>query len=360
MAGHQWTVAALVSVFALAPAVASGQTAAERKWEVEGHGGFAASTTPTGGDAATLPAGTPFATFTSTQSRYVSSWLFGDGTVLINGVNSRLAPFAKITPLDAVIGSAAAARGSGGAAGLRVTRRFGSRYSAEFSFDYARTPLAFTDEALDGIEASRSTFVNAFRGLFMSGPSSNPNVTAATTLTDGSRSELLATAVFGVDLVRSGKLIPFVVAGGGMVHSGGGPTARLVGRYAFPVPPVPGIDETDSVTIRVAQRANAPVGVFGGGVRYDLSSRWGVRGDVRFLAGGGTDGVLIDAAPSVVKSNPGLVLITPTSPIPTAVFSSANPIAGSLTGPAISGLRTFTASGVPIRTSLAAGVYLRF
>ena len=360
MPGHQWMAPVLASVFVIAPAIASGQTAAAPRWEVEGHGGFAAATAPTGGDAETLPAGTPFTTIALTQSRRVSSWLFGDGTALINGANSLLAPLAKITPLDSVLGSAAAGRGSGGAVGLRVTRRLGSRYSAEFSLDYTRTPLTFTEEALDGIEASRSTFVSGFRGLFISGPSQNPNVTATTTLTGSARSELLATGVFGVDLVTRGRLIPFVVGGGGVVHSGGdAPTAELVGNYAFPLGTLPGINETDRVTIRVATRANAPVGVFGGGVRYAASARWGIRGDVRFLAGGGTHDVLIDAAPSVVPSTPGVVLITPPNPN-SAVFSSASTIAGSLAGPAISGQRTFTASGFSIRTNIAGGVYLRF
>ena len=158
----QWIPAVL---FALAPAVASGQTATPGKWEVEGHGGFAASTAATGGDAVTLPAGTAFTTSTGTQSKYVSSWFFGDGAALLNGVNAIVSPSAKIAPLDAVIGNAAASRGSGGAFGVRVTRRLGARFSAEFTVDYTSTPLTFTEDALDGIEVSRSTFAGAFSGL---------------------------------------------------------------------------------------------------------------------------------------------------------------------------------------------------
>jgi hypothetical protein len=360
MAGHHSTAAALVCVFALAPAIASGQTSAP-KWEVEGHGGFAASTAPTGGDAAPLPVGAPYTAITGFPSRFESSWLFGDGAALINQVNTLLSPSTKITPLDPVIGSAAGSRGSGGSVGVRVTRRFGSRYSAEFNVDYTRTPLTFTEEALDGIEASRASFVSAFIGLFRSGPSQNPNVTATTTLTEGSRSELLTTGVFGVDLMTSGRLIPFVVGGGGVVHSGGDdPTAALLGNYAFPLGTVSRIDETDRVTIRLAKRDNAPVGVFGGGVRYAASPRGGIRGDVRFLVGGGTPDVLIDASPSGTAVTPGVALITPPTAGVSAVFSSARTIPSTLSGPAISGLRTFTASGSAIRTNIAGGVYLRF
>src|SRR5262245_7872090 len=174
---HQWTVAAaLIGAYVASAPAARAQGAPERKWEVEVHGGGATSTAPTGGAASALPVGANFTTLAGSRSRSESSWLFGDGASLINNVNTVLAPAARITPLDAVIGSAAASRESGGAAGVRVTRRFASRYSAELSVDYARTPVKFTQKALDGIEASRSTFIGAFRGLFISGPSQNPAV----------------------------------------------------------------------------------------------------------------------------------------------------------------------------------------
>jgi hypothetical protein len=357
---HQWTAGAvLIAAFGVAAPSAWAQSATERKWELEGHGGFATSTAPTGGSAATLPVGASFTTLAGSQSRRESSWLFGDGAALLNSVNTVLAPTAKITPLDSVIGSAAASRGSGAGGGFRLTRRFGSRYSAELNVDYTRTPLTFTQKALDGIEASRSTFITAFTGLFRSGPSQNPTVTATVTTTESADYELLTTGVFGVDLTTRGKLVPYVVGGGGIAHSGGdAPVTTLLGNYAFTVAGFPGINETDRVTIRIATRANSPVGVFGGGVRYAASPRWGIRGDVRFLAGGGTHDVLIDASPSVVTSTPGVILISPTNP--SAVFSSSTTATPSLSGPAISGLRTFDASGSSVRTNIAAGVYLRF
>ena len=365
MRRYRWTTAALMSVFALAPAVASGQSATPGKWEVGGYGGFAFSTAPTGGTAATLPPGTSFTTPSGSRSGYVSSWLFGDGAALLNSVNALASPSTKITPLDAVLGSAAVSRGSGGGFGVRVARRFGSRYSAEFTVDYTSTPLDFTEAALSGIEAGRGSFMTAFKGLLQTGPWQNLNITAATTPTEGSRSELLTTGVFGFDLVTRGKLIPFVVGGGGVVHSGGDvPSATIVGNYSFAVT-VPGvgplpINETDRVTVRVAPHENAPVGVFGGGFRYEASPRWGIRGDVRFFAGGGTHDVLVDATPSVPKANPGLALTLTANANASIVFSSAAAVASSLSGPAISGLRTFTASGSAVRTNIAVGVYLRF
>jgi len=357
---HPWTAGlGLVTVLTVAAPSAWAQSGSARKWEVEFHGGAAASTTPSGGTAATLPVGPTFTTLALTESRRQATWLFGDGTVLLNSVNTVLAPAAKITPLDPVIGSAAASRGSGASFGVRVIRGFGTRYFAELNVDYARTPLEFTQGALDGIEASRTTFISAFNGLFRSGPSSNPTVTATTTLSGGGGSELLTTGIVGVDLMTSGRLVPYVVGGGGVAHSSGdAPSASLVGNYAFTLPGAVGINETDRVTIRVATRANSAVGVFGGGVRYAASQRWGIRGDVRFFAGGGKSDVIVDASPSTSTSNPGVILISPTRP--SAVFSSSATVASSLTAPAISGLRTFAGSGSALRTNVTAGVYLRF
>ena len=131
-----------------------------------------------------------------------------------------------------------------------------------------------------------------------------------------------------------------------------------MGNYAITLLGTAFINETDRVTIRVAAPANSPVGVFGGGVRYAVSPRWGIRGDVRFFAGGGSNDVEVDASPSVTTANQGIVLITPTNP--GAVFSSTPVVPSSLTAAAISRLQTFAGSGSAIRTNIAAGVYLRF
>ncbi len=356
---HRWTAGAALIAACTIASPAAAQTGAAPKWELEVHGGAATATTPSGGTAATLPAGTPFTTLAFTQSRHEPSWFFGDGAALLNSVNTTLAPTAKITPLDAVIGSAATSRGSGADVGFRLTRHIASRYSAELSVDYARTPLELTQKALDGIEASRTTFINAFRSLFRSGPSQNPDVNATVTLTRGSGYELLTTGVVGIDLLTRGRFIPFVVGGGGIAHNGGNaPSAALVGTYGFSIPGLPGINETDRVAIRVATRANSPVGVFGGGVRYAASPRWGVRADVRMLAGGVKNDILVDATPSVATSTPGVILISPSTP--SAVFSSSATIPSSLSGQQISGLKTFAGSGSSLRTNVAAGVYLRF
>jgi hypothetical protein len=350
------------TVFLLCAAAAHAQSVTTGKWEIEVHAGAARPTSATGGTAATLPVGTTFVTLSPlAPSRRESSWWFGDGAALLNSVNRTLAPSALLTPLDAVILGAAGSRRSGASAGVRVTRRFGRRYSAGFDLDYARTPLRFTKAALDGIESSRGSFMTAFRGLFISGPSPNPNVSATATITEGTGSELITTGVFGVDLTTRGRFVPFVLAGGGIAHNAGtAPTAALVGNYGFPIPGAGvSINETDRVTIRLDSRVNSPVGVFGGGFRYAASPRWGIRGDVRVVAGSAKTDVLVDASPSTTNTTPGILLVSPTFPN-SAVFSSSPALTSSLTGPAISGLRTFEGSGVSFRTNVTGGVYLRF
>jgi hypothetical protein len=354
---------ALAAAFAFTAAPAHAQGPSSGKWDVEVHGGFASATSPDGGSAGTLPVSTPLSPLPFNQpSRRISSWFFGDGTALINSVNTTLAPGSRLTAIDPVITSAAASRDSGANFGFRIARRIGSRYFVEATVDFADTPLTFSDEALAGIEASRSTFVTAFRGLFISGPSANPNVTATVDLNDGSGREVITTGVFGVDLVTHGRLIPYIVGGAGVAHSTGDqPSATITGNYTFPIPVagVAPINETDKIAIRVVREDNAAVGVFGGGFRYAASSRWGVRFDVRASVGGGASDVLIDATPSVATGgSPSVILISPTTP--SAVFSTSVFTNSSLSGPAISGLKTFTGSGSSIRTNIVGGVYFRF
>jgi hypothetical protein len=345
----------------LAPAApAHAQAAAAARWEVEFHGGFASATAPDGGSAGTLPAAIPF-TALGRSSQRVPSWFFGDGTSLLNLANATLAPGFRLTAIDPVILGSAASRDSGANFGLRAARRFGSRYFAEATVDVANTPLTFSQEALDGIEASRSTFITAFRELFQSGPSPNPNVTATVALTDGSGREVMTTGVFGIDLLTDGPLIPYVVGGAGVAHSTGDqPSATITGNYNFPIPiaTVAPINETDIIAIRVVRKNNAALGVLGGGVRFAASSRWGVRFDVRSSVGGGASDVLIDATPAVATGAIGAVLVTPTTP--GAVFSSSTTTRASLTAPAVSGLKTFTGSGSSWRTNVTGGVYFRF
>jgi hypothetical protein len=358
-------VFALVALAALLHGAASpalAQSSQAGKWEVDFHGGGVWSSNSTAGAAATLPVGEAFPTLFGRTSRRVSSWFFGDGAALLNSVNTELrAVNGQITPLDGVLGAAAATRGTGGGVGFRLARRFGARYAAEFSFDYAAVPLEFTSKSLEGIEASRNTFINSWRALFATGPFTVNSVTATKDLTESTGHQLQSTGVLTVDLVTHGRFVPYVAGGAGVVtNQGDAPAATLKGNYTVAIVGTFPINETDTVTVRIAPRSHETVGVFGGGVRYAVSPRWGIRADVRALAGGGKVDTIVDASPSVATQTPATFISSATSP---SVQFSNNPITNqpsSLSGPAINGLKTFTGSGSAIRTNVAAGVYLRF
>jgi hypothetical protein len=351
---------ALATVLHASPALA--QSSQAGKWDVEVHGGGLWSSNPTAGTANPLPVGEAFSTVVlGRPSRRESSWFFGDGATLLNSVNTALrASNGQITPLDGVLGAAAVTRSSGAGAGVRIARRFGARYAAEFSFDYAATPLEFTGKTVDGLEASRSTFVSAFRGLFATGPFSVNSVSATDDLTKSAGHQLVSAGVLTVDLVTHGRVVPYVAGGAGVVtNRGGAPVATLNGNYNVAIVGVFPINETDKVTVRVGSRSHDVVGVFGGGVRCALSSRWGIRADVRALAGGGHVDTLVDASPSVTVQTLPTFIASATSP--SVQFSNSSTTnQSSLSGPAISGLKTFTGRGSAIRTNVAAGVYWRF
>lgn len=348
---------AVFTAFAIAPSPTYAQAGAG-KWEVEAHGGGMFTSTPSSGSAETLPVGASFSPGLGLSTRRESTWLFGDGSTLLNQVAAAFRSSSRITALDSVLGSAAASRENGGSFGFRLARRFGSRYAAEFGFDVTQTPLRFTSAATSGIEATRGSFVTVFNSV-LTGPFNNLNVTATADVNEASGHQILTTGVMTVDLITHGRLIPFVTGGGGVISNGGdSPSVTVVGNYAFSIVGVVPINETDRVTVRVVERDHSAVGVFGGGVRYAASPRWGLRFDVRATAGGGKVDTIVDAAPSAVNGTPPGAIFSLTAP--SIQFSTVPAIPSSLGAPAISSLRTFTGSGSAIRTNVTGGVYFRF
>jgi hypothetical protein len=352
---------AIVIGITLTAVPARAQAGSASKWEIEVHGGGMRSSSGSDGNAATLPGGTPFTTAFGFPSRREATWLFGDGAQLLNDVNAALRATGRITALDPVLGSAAASRGSGGSAGFRLARRLGSRYAAEFALDYARAPLTFDQQALDAIETSRSSFVTAFRGLLATGPFTNSNVTSTADIRKGSGHQVLTTGVLTVDLVTRGRLIPYVSGGGGVVTAAGNnPTAAITGTYSFSIAGVAPINETDHITLRVVDRGRSGVAVFGGGIRFAASPRWGVRVDVRASAGGGKTDTVVDASPAIVTGSPAGFIASATNPSVQFSTVPGTTLLSNLSGPAINGLKTFSTSGSAVRTNVAAGIYWRF
>lgn len=381
------TLVVCLSSAAASPAVA--QTAGAGKWEIEFHGGGMLPTNPTGGTV-TLPG--PGELFTNVSnvpalgpaihaSRRQSSWYFGDGAVLFNGLaetlvsTGQIQSSGRITTLDPVLGRSLGTARRGGSIGARISRVLTPRLTAELSVDYSLARLQITQANSDSIEATRASFVPAFTGLLVpSGLSVNVNrvlnsVTSVAALERGSGRQLSTGGALLINLRTSGNVIPYATVGASLISTiGRRPSATLAGNYQFRAVNAP-MNESDSVTVRDARDAHTVAGILGAGVKYNVSPRWGIRLDARVSLSKNTAGTALDASPSVVMG--GLpagrfLFLAPT----TIMFSNSTlpvtnqgvTVAGSstLTGPALTGVRTFSGSGVSSHTNLAAGVFWRF
>ena len=176
--------------------------------------------------------------------------------------------------------------------------------------------------------------------------------------------------VSGTMMVNLGKgpTRPYLTAGAGiMTHSGGLPSAEVVGRYQFeitPPAPVPVLvvgrvfDQTDTTVVR-ASTSTAIVGIIGGGVKRFVTPRWGIRLDVREHIGRNRTATLVDATPrSAAPSAPGFGTLS-IGTTPPLVFTS-NGAGSNLSGAPISGFTTFSGSGWGGQLDVTAGLIYRF
>jgi hypothetical protein len=371
--------------------VAAGAQAQERKWEIELHGGGTLPTNPTSGIAALPGAGAPFTTagiygppappiLVVATSRRVSSWYFGDGAVLFDQASSAVsanpvamtAPFpGRIVALDPVLGRSLGRVDRGGITGVRVSRAMTRRLSAELSVDYALSAIRVAAPNRDTIEATRASFISAFTDLIASNPSRVVRSVTSTATVEGERAHHLFTSGALVIHLRPGaRVAPYASVGAGlMAIRGERPSARLTGNYQFSGPTGALFNETDTVTVTDRRDTRSFAGILGGGVKYDLSPRWGVRLDARVFVTGNPGNTNLDAEPNAAFGQ------TPTGRVtlnadPTIQFgNSPNPVTGlgvtalapsSLSGPAVTGFRAWSGEGVTIHTSVAVGILWRF
>ncbi len=380
----------VVCLASAAASPAAAQTAGSGKWEIEFHGGGMLPTNPTGGTVSlpgpgevfTSPSNVPAIGPAIHASRRQSSWYFGDGAILFNGLADTLGrqPVrhefpGRITTLDPVLGRSLGAERRGGSIGARVSRVLTPRFTAELSVDYSLARLQITQANSDSIEATRASFIPAFSGLLVpSGLAVNVNrvlnsVTSIAALERGSGHQLSTSGALLINLRTTGDVIPYATVGASLISTiGRMPSATLAGNYQFLSVGAP-MNESDTVTVRDARDAHTVAGILGGGVKYNVSPRWGIRLDARVSLSKNTAGTTLDATPNVVMG--GLpagrfLFLAPT----TIMFSNSTlPVTGqgvtvvgisTLTGPALTGFRTFSGSGVSSHTNIAAGIFWRF
>ncbi len=341
--------------------------ASEARWEVEVHAGGAFGKAPTGGSPiGAFPVGDGFTTAGSRPSRYASTWYFGDGAALLNQIAAGfivIPVVARVTPLDPVLTRASIERRRGRSLGVRLSRRVTPRLRVEFSADSLAGTVNLTDAALKGIEATRASFGPMWDGIIATGGGvlfANGSTSSINTLVNGTHSRwtfLTGAATFA--LSTGTRLVPYLTAGAGArVRSGDLPTVTLTGNYQFRFLSTAPFNESDVVKVHFAEQDTVPVGLFGGGVKYALSSRQGLRIDVRVHLSPSSLDTLVDAHPSAVSGTPGFSISSATTP--SLVFSNTSAPRSNLTGPAITDLKTFAGSGRDMRTSLTVGYFLRF
>jgi hypothetical protein len=264
-----------------------------------------------------------------------------------------------VTPLDSLLQGFLAERERGASFGIRlrraITRR---RLGVEVAVDYERSSLVLSPSVLAGIEATRASYGPAFSALIGTGPFVAPTVTSVSTTHETEGSQILTTGALTVNLMTEGRAIPYVTAGAGFaVRTGGTPGASLEGHYQFQTLGRFPMNETDRVSLQTAVDESA-VGVFGGGLKFSLASRWGVQFDLRALISKVSIETTLDTNSRASPSAPAAAAASLSTP--SLQFSNGGVGPSSLSGPALNGFRTFEGSSWQNRMNVSAGLFLKF
>jgi hypothetical protein len=327
-------------------ASASGGTAGS-KWEIEVHGGVATISSQHSGSGGLPTTGAVVGGLIG-----VSSFYLGDGARLFNQ-NQTAAAGGQIVPLDAVLIGPAIREQGVGTFGIRVGRALNRRLTVEASGDLEVVHLSFAPATLSAIEATRASFTPALERA-LSSPAVTSAVTSAADIADRKlASHLYVAGALIVNLKEAGKVVPYLAVGAGaLFNDGDTPSATLVGTYRLQDPPQ--ILGSDTVTVRYAQNSPTLVWTGGGGVKYLVTPRWGIRFDARAHLYSDSTVNLLDVSPATALQSTG-------APFPiirsgALQFSATAP----LTGAAVGGATTYAGSGLQAHVVLAAGFFLRF
>lgn len=286
-------MAALVLAQAAPTAAQSGPT---YNWEVEVHVGGTFGSTPSAGTGSLAgPDG-------------LSSWAFGPGSAFFNQFGA--VGSARIVPLDPVLTSAIMRQRPGGSLGMRLTRALGSRVSLEGSFTFGYRRGEVTATVRDALEATRASYAAALEALFAARPGNfaDPRIAVTTAIADERGYEVIGVGALNIR-IADGGLQPHVTLGIGVTTGlGDFPSFTLASDYEFLFNGIP-THQRDNVTVR-GKVGIGPLGVVGGGLRKDLTSRIGVRADARLYVGGSAVTTRLTSASSSV-SGPGTPTIPP-------------------------------------------------
>jgi len=350
---QRWLVVVIALVL---PSAAAAQ---DRRWEIEGSAGILGGQPASAGSVSLPPPGAPIVTSSPTfPARATSSWLFGDGATLLNGVLEEFGRTNRVAPLDPLFAPPPSTHPA--AFGLRVRRRLNPHVALEVGVDGFATSSIRSQEVWNGLKTTFDSIGLALTDVFASGPFSPSLVVTDESLLQVPHDETAITAAFNRDVWHLGALQPYVTLGAGAMI----PREKLFAegsaqaRYRTSILGVVPIDETDSVRVSFTRPASF-VAVLGGGVRHDFSRPWSFRVDARLLVGPDTTRVTLDATPVVTRGSPAGFVESFTTP---AIQFSNDPATGrvsSLSGPALQGVDVFK-GGVMAHAIVSASIAWRF
>ncbi len=254
--------------------------------------------------------------------------------------------------------AAATRRSTGATFGLRVSRHLTSRLAVEANVERSQGSQVFSGAAHSALESSRDSFKAAFEGLLATAPVTALSVASTMTVREGSASQTRLTAAARWTLVSGTRASAYATVGGGVLMNGGDDLQAVFnGSYSFRLFGAFPMSETDRAVITVTGPSSAVLGLVGGGITYDFSSRLGLRADVRVSLSPNSDVTTVSGSPSVGTLTPAGVL--PSATTPGIQFSSTTGVPSSLSGAAAT-YTTFSGSGMNRHVSFTVGIFRRF
>jgi hypothetical protein len=331
------------------------------------HAGGSPSATPSKVKTSQLPTpGPAFPTFAGDPSRRVPSWYFGDGAALANQVVAQTGDAGHIVPLDSVLVSPSAVRGSGGMFGFRIGHTVTRRVLVALSYDRANGQVSLTSGALASIAATNASFQPYWTALLTRPGTANvtSSSTMAVTGNDVSSADDLLSLGVEVRVTTYRGWTPYVAIGGGLlIPEASGPTVTLAGTYQFNLVN-PGaanngvlVRETDQLRVQF-QTQPAPIGILGFGVEHDLMRHLGVRAEGRWFLQADSLRIRVDTfpQPALPQGPQSAVIRRGTNPSLQVSSNPAAPTSLSLQGVN----RFFSFEGTGNLPSFSAGLFFRF
>ena len=330
-------------------------------WEIEFKVRLGTSVVTSEGSGSLPGAGATFTTIGNSETRRVTSWLFGDGASLLNDVLASLGRPERVLPLDQLLNTAAVEHSTENGFGVRISRRWTKNLWIEIDGDYSRASFTLLPSVIPGLLDTHESFANAFSGLVASGQGAaffNPVLDSQVLAGDGEGHEILVTGSLRWEFGSGWNRLKFYVqGGGGMAWGLGGAVAILTENYSFGLPSGARIDETDIVNIDFSGGIGL-VATGGGGLRFRVTRASGVRVDARAL-------LVQDHVNTLVSTTPTISMSQPTDAIwssltPGIQFSTDPAHVSNLSAPALSSFKALSGSGYKPRYAVSVGYYFTF